>query len=468
MKQFDKEESRSDLVSFEHIKGADAPNLVDTSVFYEILLFSIGDVELITESAHIRLNPNSMVLVPKGTYRQLVIHGNKTRNHWYRLLFADNPRLQYMFANALCRLRVLKTNDRINGLFQILQELPGESKKRTTLIQSVLMLLLNEIAQNKVAEFSLQDQNEVVQQAVRYVKENIIEKLTISDIAKECRISDSALAHIFKREMNQSLYQYIIQVRLTAARQKIYEGVPAKIAAYSCGFNDYSAFYRQYKKLFGFAPTQTKNIEQEPLTGKSMEVSCPAGVGENVTFLSLSTPTQGENGLTYYYTLDGVNLIPFTIWEKNAGNAGKGWWTNEEGMNLDIYRSVDDANNDSNFLVAFTANVGSIVIGYEAQKNAALQLNTWTSAYGSDYTVTVTKGELSNVQGVYYVMARSVGARVFNLKMKAGEVIYIKYTPMKPTGDEHFGFINSLTYSDGEPMTEDQQDTQGSLRVSRA
>lgn len=456
MKRFDRDETQFDMVSFEHIKGADAQNQVDTSLYYELLLFPVGDVELITESVHIRLNPNSMVLIPKGMYWQLVVHGNKARNHWYRLLFADGKQLQELFANVVGRLMVLKTTDRINGLFKILQEIPAEAQERAVLIQSVLVLILNEIAQNRVTEFSLQDQNEVVQQAVSYVKENIIEKLTISDIAKECRISDSALAHIFKREMNQSLYQYIIQVRLTAARQKIYEGVPAKIAAYSCGFNDYSAFYRQYKKLFGFAPTQTRNTDQEPLAENAMEVSCPAGVGETVTFLSLSTPTQGEKGLTYYYTLDGVNLIPFTIWEENAGNAGKGWWTNEDGMNLDIYRSVDDANNDSNFLLAFTANVGSIVIGYEAQKDALIQLNTWTSAYSSDYTVTVAKGELSNVQGVYYVMDQSVGARVFWLKMRAGEEIYIKYTPKEPTGDEHFGFINSLTYSDLEPISEDQ------------
>ena len=40
--------------------------------------------------------------------------------------------------------------------------------------------------------------------------------------------------------------------------EKISSGTPAVIAASECGFNEYSNFYRQYKKIFGISPSNTK------------------------------------------------------------------------------------------------------------------------------------------------------------------------------------------------------------------
>ena len=34
-----------------------------------------------------------------------------------------------------------------------------------------------------------------------------------------------------------------------------YDGTPATQAAIECGFNDYSGFYRQFKKMFHKAPS---------------------------------------------------------------------------------------------------------------------------------------------------------------------------------------------------------------------
>lgn len=260
MKQSEMNETSNETILFEYVRDVGAQSGIDYSLFHEIVLFPDGDVELITESIHTYLKPNTLVLIPKGTYHQFVIRGNQENYHRCRLLFEDIPELQTLFAGSMSQLKVIQANDRVNCLFQILQDTALTDAKGMTIVRSSLTLLLNEISQNDETECTYEVQNEVVRQAVNYIKENIDQKLAIGDIAKVCSISESALSHIFKREMNQSLYKYIIQVRLTTAHQKIYEGVPAKIAAYSCGFNDYSAFYRQYKKVFGFAPSQKKTI----------------------------------------------------------------------------------------------------------------------------------------------------------------------------------------------------------------
>jgi AraC-like DNA-binding protein len=56
--------------------------------------------------------------------------------------------------------------------------------------------------------------------------------------------------------MNISVYQYMLRKRLILAQQKIRDGESATAAAMLCGFNDYSSFYKQYKKLFGVSPSE--------------------------------------------------------------------------------------------------------------------------------------------------------------------------------------------------------------------
>ena len=260
MKQSETNETSNEIILFECVREVGAQSGIDYSLFHEIIYSPDGGVELITESIHTHLQPNTLVLIPKGTYHQFAIREKPENHHRCRLLFEDIPELHALFADSLRQLKVIQANDRVNCLFQILQDTALTDAKGMAIVRSSLTLLLNEISQNDETACTYEVQNEVVRQAINYIKKNIDQKLAISDIAKICSTSESALSHIFKREMNQSLYKYIIQVRLTTAHQKIYEGMPAKIAAYSCGFNDYSAFYRQYKKVFGFAPSQRKML----------------------------------------------------------------------------------------------------------------------------------------------------------------------------------------------------------------
>ena len=55
--------------------------------------------------------------------------------------------------------------------------------------------------------------------------------------------------------MNISIHQYILKKKLVMAHHKILDGIPATQAAIDCGFNDYSGFYKQFKKMFNKAPS---------------------------------------------------------------------------------------------------------------------------------------------------------------------------------------------------------------------
>ena len=65
----------------------------------------------------------------------------------------------------------------------------------------------------------------------------------------------------FKEETGYSIHQYILEKRLLAAKGLIREGMSAGAAALECGFQDYSAFARAFKKKMGMAPSEAGNAE---------------------------------------------------------------------------------------------------------------------------------------------------------------------------------------------------------------
>ncbi|MBQ2733372.1 MAG: helix-turn-helix transcriptional regulator [Clostridia bacterium] len=91
---------------------------------------------------------------------------------------------------------------------------------------------------------------------VEYVNANLFEIESVADVAGHFYLSTSQFGRAFKEATGASPWNYIKTKRLAAAREQINDGKSASEAAASCGFNDYSAFYRSYVRRYGHAPTE--------------------------------------------------------------------------------------------------------------------------------------------------------------------------------------------------------------------
>ena len=96
-----------------------------------------------------------------------------------------------------------------------------------------------------------------------YVEENYAEPITVGEIAKQFFVSSSTVSHLFKQKLGVSLYRYVTQRRLIAAKTLIEQGVLLEEVAARTGFLDYSGFYRSFKQEFGISPRQYRSL-QEP------------------------------------------------------------------------------------------------------------------------------------------------------------------------------------------------------------
>ena len=238
---------------FKYAKGDSSRNGKEFHLFYEIILFLGGKAELVSETVNTTLMPNTIAVIPKETYHQVKILGNPDDYLRCIINFPENDTTARF--DRFKRIGVYNFGWGLEHLFDTLITIAQNNQATSpTLHNSLLDVILYELLQQKeiTAAKTLSDTTLC---AIRFIESNVQREISVDNVAFACRVSASTLAHTFKDEMNISVYKYTLQKKLLAAHDKIAGGVPATVAAIECGFKDYSGFYKQYKKTFGFSPS---------------------------------------------------------------------------------------------------------------------------------------------------------------------------------------------------------------------
>lgn len=240
---------RSKDAVFKYAKGPSVATGKEFHTFHEIIYFMEGDGEFISEDIHAKVPAGTLIIVPKKTYHQMMIHGNPKDYCRCTLHFGDRQDC----AEGMGIQKLVQADRNTEYLFrQLIENRSGENAP--AILDAVLTLLLCDLRQKESGLAAESPQNAIVQSAVKFINGNLYSRITVEEIARACMISPSSLSHIFKKEMGISLHRFIIRKRLINAYQKIAAGEPATLVAMDCGFNDYSGFYKQYKKMFGVSP----------------------------------------------------------------------------------------------------------------------------------------------------------------------------------------------------------------------
>ena len=98
--------------------------------------------------------------------------------------------------------------------------------------------------------------NDALQSVLDHIDAHLCEKITLDDIAAATAHSKSSISHIFVEKMRITPKQYILQKKLALARKLINSGTPPTLAAVRIGYDNYSDFYRIYRKHTGHPPSK--------------------------------------------------------------------------------------------------------------------------------------------------------------------------------------------------------------------
>lgn len=152
---------------------------------------------------------------------------------------------------------------RAPGIRYLLNELIKE--KRTNAVDQKVVTLSLFIA---LATLLLRAQREIQEQrnqplwersfnnSLKYLEENIQEKIDITELAKFAGLSYRRYTEIFKERTGITANEYIRKKRVALAQQLLLETGNILHASLDAGFGDLAHFYRVFKQISGMTPKQ--------------------------------------------------------------------------------------------------------------------------------------------------------------------------------------------------------------------
>ena len=105
-------------------------------------------------------------------------------------------------------------------------------------------------------------ENELIKRVLYHLNNHFQEDITIEDVAKEFGMNKSYLSHLFTAHVGASMWNYVIFRRINYFNSLISNNVSIEEAYRQSGFQNYSNFYRLYKKYMDMTPTQFKHQTQ--------------------------------------------------------------------------------------------------------------------------------------------------------------------------------------------------------------
>ena len=102
---------------------------------------------------------------------------------------------------------------------------------------------------------------EIIKNAIKYIRENYRERITLDEIARKCLVSKYTLSREFKRLTGKTVVEHINRYRVMRAKEMIFSGEKISSSATLSGFNNMSFFTRTFKKQTGMLPSELKRIK---------------------------------------------------------------------------------------------------------------------------------------------------------------------------------------------------------------
>lgn len=254
------------------VSDSNAHVSLHSHAFYELLHCRSGEgVEYLVGADRYSLQRGDIVLVPPGIshrpilpehvdvpYMRDVLWISSEFMHSLEELFPDDMDIQKDYKAPI---RTAGTQwESIGKLFragvkEAEKGAPGWELAVVGNTLTILSQLKRAFAEQSMGELK-REKRELLDDIADYIEHNYAGHLTLGDVARHFYVSDSTVSHLFKKKMGVSLYHYVTQRRLIAAKNLILEGLPLEIVAEQVGFADYSSFYRAFKGEFGISPRQ--------------------------------------------------------------------------------------------------------------------------------------------------------------------------------------------------------------------
>lgn len=240
---------------------------------YMLFYFIHGDGSIQIEGKHYTIhsgdifftNPDELfhcTIDPSKYHERIVLH---LRPDFLHTLPCDNAPLLHVFQHGIGNdvsaqlVHEYNLDQLLSNILTFVQN-PTPANNILVLCKiAELLIQLNHAAEANHSQLpESSNATSLIDMVLEYLNGHFGENISISSVAGRFNINQSHLSHIFKNHTGMSLWNYVTLRRLHMFNHLIRQNHSIEDACYQVGFQNYSNFFRLYKKYMGMTPTEFK------------------------------------------------------------------------------------------------------------------------------------------------------------------------------------------------------------------
>ena len=233
--------------------------------YYEFLYFISGDATYIVEDNLYKIHPGDILLTKPGELHTIFFQSEKPYERIFMQIHPDFITEFDLFDKI--NSSPIGENNRIPsdivqsfGLYDYFKKVEHYILNRVpesdAMIKSYFLQFLvavNHALDNTVLPIKPTNNNRI-DDIIDYLTDNISADITLDFLAEKFFINKYYMCHTFKKQTGITIKEFMNTRKITKAKQVLSEGADIMGLCYECGFNDYSTFYKAFKKLTGKSP----------------------------------------------------------------------------------------------------------------------------------------------------------------------------------------------------------------------
>ena len=236
--------------------GCFRPHIHDA---YEVIMILRGEVTYMVEGRRYRLKRGDLVLSLPSVYHDILpTDGIPYERHNILVDSSAIPaairRMIPSDTDVFDTAEDGATAELFDRLGQYATRLTGEA--RDIAIGAVIAEIMIRLSLYEKGDAAGRFQNRTVGRALGYIHENLAAIQSVEEVCQALYITKSHIHHLFKEHIGVTPKRYIISKKLSEARRLIRRGERPTEVYIKLGFGDYASFYRNYKRLYGYGPSE--------------------------------------------------------------------------------------------------------------------------------------------------------------------------------------------------------------------
>ncbi len=226
----------------------------------EVYYFLRGNARFVVEGNIFSLERGNILVMASGQTHHLLLDPSVVYERMALLIdTAAAPREFDIISEQIyegANLFTLEKREQIwfEESFATISKSPDDMQKHLVFSFASMMFALLSTKLTHASESHIHD--DMIKKTINYINKNLFNELSLDIIANALYCSRVTLNRKFREIMGCTVWEYVIRRRIYSARQQLFLSGNVTDAYEKSGFNDYSSFFRAYKKLVGLSPSE--------------------------------------------------------------------------------------------------------------------------------------------------------------------------------------------------------------------